>query len=688
LCKNKAKERGPFLTAPAFACKKKLILLHILTGDSMKKRDSDKNPFEKKNLVKLAPAAVVIAAVAAAGAQAGSSGKEVTAETREVVKSQDLESLLKTAYSYEAADDEAKEESLLKAGKNTSSSSKKKTSKISKKKSGIKKGSSKTLPVKTAASSGVGQGSTTTPTTEVPEGGYKDGTYQGSGTGFGGTITVQVTVSDGKITAVDILSASGETGSYFASAQGVVSKVLSSQSPNVDAVSGATYSSNGIIQAVQNALSQAGNSDSATPAATPTPTPTPKPAKKPKKDTSVSYKDGVYEGQAEGFDGTVTVKVTIKNGKIKKISNTNTDTPEFFNKAWKTIKSNVISRQSTSEIDTVSGATFSSHGILGALSQALSKADQSGTTDSKEEDITPTPTTVPDETVTPIPTEIPHPTKTPDNPSDEQPVVKLLKDGTYTGSAMGYSGKVNITLTIKDGKITEVTNTNSDTRSFFNKAWRSIQPKILEKQSTEGIDTVSGATFSSMGILDASKIALEQAKNTEVQPSITPEPTEAPDSTEKPEPTNTPKPTSVPEPTTAPEPTAVPEPTETPAPTSAPEPTDTPENSVTPEPTATPEPTPVPAGAYTDGTYTGIGEGNDGPDSVQVTVTISGGQIVGATYFSYDDEEYADTAWEGILGQVMGKQSADSVDTVSGCTYSSQGFIQAFRNALNQAKGA
>ena len=655
----------------------------------MKKRDSDKNPFEKKNLVKLAPAAVVIAAVAAAGAQAGSSGKEVTAETREVVKSQDLESLLKTAYSYEAADDEAEEESLLKAGKNTSSaSSKKKTSKISKKKSGIKKGSSKTLPVKTAASSGVGQGSTTTPTTEVPEGGYKDGTYQGSGTGFGGTITVQVTVSGGKITAVDILSASGETGSYFASAQGVVSKVLSSQSPNVDAVSGATYSSNGIIQAVQNALSQAGNSDFATPAATPTPTPTPKPAKKPKKDTSVSYKDGVYEGQAEGFDGTVTVKVTIKNGKIKKISNTNTDTPEFFNKAWKTIKSNVISRQSTSEIDTVSGATFSSHGILGALSQALSKADQSGTTDSKEEDITPTPTTVPDETVTPIPTEIPHPTKTPDNPSDEQPVVKLLKDGTYTGSAMGYSGQVNISLTIKDGKITEVTNTNSDTRSFFNKAWRSIQPKILEKQSTEGIDTVSGATFSSMGILDASKIALEQAKNTEVQPSITPEPTEAPDSTEKPEPTNTPKPTSVPEPTTAPEPTAVPEPTETPAPTSAPEPTDTPENSVTPEPTATPEPTPVPAGAYTDGTYTGIGEGNDGPDSVQVTVTISGGQIVGATYFSYDDEEYADTAWEGILGQVMGKQSADSVDTVSGCTYSSQGFIQAFRNALNQAKGA
>ena len=84
---------------------------------------------------------MVIAAVAAAGAQAGSSGKEVTAETREVVKSQDLESLLKTAYSYEAADDEAEEESLLKAGKNTSSASykRKKPTKIYKEKKWYKK---------------------------------------------------------------------------------------------------------------------------------------------------------------------------------------------------------------------------------------------------------------------------------------------------------------------------------------------------------------------------------------------------------------------------------------------------------------------------------------------------------------------------------------------------------------------
>ncbi|MFR8352358.1 MAG: FMN-binding protein [Blautia obeum] len=81
--------------------------------------------------------------------------------------------------------------------------------------------------------------------------------YQGSGTGFGGTITVQVTISGGKIASIEILSAAGETGPYFASAKGVISKMISGQTPNVDAVSGATYSSNGIIQAVQNALSKA-----------------------------------------------------------------------------------------------------------------------------------------------------------------------------------------------------------------------------------------------------------------------------------------------------------------------------------------------------------------------------------------------------------------------------------------------
>ena len=175
----------------------------------------------------------------------------------------------------------------------------------------------------------MGQGTTTTPTTSVPKDGYKDGTYQGSGTGFGGTITVQVTISGGKITAIDIVSAAGETASYLANAKGVISKMLAGQTPNVDAVSGATYSSNGIIQAVQNALSKAGNGNTKaekkkkkkTNKVTPTPTITPRPSKPkptvtPGEDETVYYKDGTYTAKAAGFQGPVTLTVVIKDGAI------------------------------------------------------------------------------------------------------------------------------------------------------------------------------------------------------------------------------------------------------------------------------------------------------------------------------------------------------------------------------------
>lgn len=227
-------------------------------------QQDDKKPEKRsgqtgKNLIKLLPAAAVIAAVTVSGLQPEVSAEETTKTVSgpksDVINAKELESLLTTAYSYDYAEvqeDFSSEES--------SDSQKEKTSAKKKAKTGrIKKGGAKVLPVKSAAASSQGQGTTTTPTTSVPEDGYKDGTYQGSGTGFGGTITVQVKVSGGKITAINVLSASGETGSYFASAKGVISKMISAQSPNVDAVSGATYSSNGIIQAVQNALSKAGN---------------------------------------------------------------------------------------------------------------------------------------------------------------------------------------------------------------------------------------------------------------------------------------------------------------------------------------------------------------------------------------------------------------------------------------------
>lgn len=592
----------------------------------------------KKNLIKLLPAVAVVIAIAAAGFQQNNevkSTKTVQASESKLVKSSELESLLTSAYFSDGESNEA-EDGFLKTKK-----SKSKKSKI--KKAGITSGKTRALPEKSAAASGQGQGTTTTPTTAVPEGGYKDGTYQGSGTGFGGTITVQVTVSGGKIASIDILSASGETGSYFASAKGVISRMISGQTPNVDAISGATYSSNGIIQAVQNALAKAGNT-TAKPVKTnkknnkknnnKTNTTT-KPVEIPKPSENTTYKDGTYTAEAEGFDGPVKVTVTIKNGKITNISNTNTDTKEYFNKAWTRIQPSILKKQAVYGVDAVSGATFSSNGILEAVQKALAKASVN---------ITPTATPVP--------------TATPTAPEPDVPG-SLYKDGTYTGRARGYSGFVTVTITIKDGKITEVSNTNTDTSSFFNKAWKKIQPSILQKQSAEGIDTVSGATYSSEGILGGAQKALAEALTT-----VTPEPT------------TTPKPTTTPEPTTAPEPTATPTPTA--APTATPEPT------AVPEPTVIPEPTAIPGAGYKDGTYTGTGEGFNGP--VTVTINVSQGNIVSAGYDGEDDEPEFSNAWNEIYNQVLGRQSADGLDTVSGATYSSNGLIQAFQSAVSQAK--
>lgn len=594
----------------------------------MKKQDKKNFP-DRKNYIKLLPAAAVIAAVTVTGVQ-GKAGisQKVQSESEDVKEAEELTGLLATAYSYDDFSDGTS------SSKAASSSSKKA------KKGGIKKGTAKTLPDESQKTSATGQGSTSTPTTSVPAGGYKDGTYQGSGTGFGGTITVQVTISGGKIASIDILSASGETPSYFASAQGVIDRMISGQTPNVDAVSGATYSSNGIIQAVQNALSKAGN-DSAAVSTTPTPTarPTVKPTAIPKPAANTTYKDGTYTAEAEGFDGLVKVTITIKNGKITKMTNTNTDTREYFSKAWSKIQPAILKKQGVYGVDTVSGATFSSNGILEAAQKALAKAETTARPTVK-------PTATP--AVTPKPTASPD---TPDTPVSE------YQDGTYSGRARGYSGFVTITVTIRDGRITEVTNTNTDTASFFKKAWKTLQPAIMEKQSADGIDTVSGATYSSQGILGGAQQALASAKITET-------------------PTETPTPTVTPEISVTP----------TPAPTTTPEATPTPEPTAVPTETPTPEPTEEPAGRYRDGTYTGSGEGNYGAGSVTVTVTISGGQIVEASYSTLDDEEYFDEAWNSIYNQVLGSQSADSLDAVSGATFSSQGIIQAFQNALNQAQ--
>ena len=404
----------------------------------------------------------------------------------------------------------------------------------------------------TAAAANAGNAAGSAPSvSKVSESGtWKDGTYTGSGKGFGGTISVKVTVKDGKISAIDVTSASGETASYFSKAKGIIPKMISGQTTNVDAASGATYSSNGIITAVRNALSKAETGKSSTKKKK-------KKNKKNKKKNSSSdnnnnnkapaegYEDGTYTGSAacsgEQFkEYSVTANVTIKNGKISavEVSSTakGTNLKQFMSRdEIKNLPSLIVSKNGTSGVDAVSGATYSSHAIFNAVNDALSKAKKNSsstekkeetTTEKKEETTTEkkeeTTTEKKEETTTEKKEETTTEKKeeTTENPDEG----KNYKNGTYKVSITCEPDEdedfdpytISMDITIKKDKITEISNitanTNSTNKAYTNDAKKGMVSKIVANGNADGVNTVSGATCSSKAIKDACQKAFNTAK--------------------------------------------------------------------------------------------------------------------------------------------------------------------------------
>ena len=406
----------------------------------------------------------------------------------------------------------------------------------------------------TAAAANAGNAGGSAPSvSKVSESGtWKDGTYTGSGKGFGGTISVKVTVKDGKISAIDVTSASGETASYFSKAKGIIPKMISGQSTNVDAASGATYSSNGIITAVRNALSKAETGKSSTKKKK-------KKNKKNKKKNNGSdsnnnnniaapaegYEDGTYTGSAacsgEQFkEYSVTANVTIKNGKISavEISSTakGTNLKQFMSRdEIKNLPSLIVAKNGTGGVDAVSGATYSSHAIFNAVNDALSKAKKNSsstekkeetTTEKKEETTTEkkeeTTTEKKEETTTEKKEETTTEKKeeTTENPDEG----KNYKNGTYKVSVSCEPDEdedfdpytISMDITIKKDKITEISNitanTNSTNKAYTNDAKKGMVSKIIANGNADGVNTVSGATCSSKAIKDACQKAFNAAK--------------------------------------------------------------------------------------------------------------------------------------------------------------------------------
>jgi len=107
-----------------------------------------------------------------------------------------------------------------------------------------------------AASSGTSSDSASSSVATFSGAQLKDGTYEGSADGYGGTTTVSVTVSGGQVTNITVVS-ENDTDRFFSQAESVLDDITSQQSLEVDTVTGATFSSAGLINAVANALQSA-----------------------------------------------------------------------------------------------------------------------------------------------------------------------------------------------------------------------------------------------------------------------------------------------------------------------------------------------------------------------------------------------------------------------------------------------
>lgn len=198
------------------------------------------------------------------------------------------------------------------------------------------------------------------------EGNFQNGIYTGTGEGYRGKVTVTVKVADGKITEL-VLDDYADDKYYMERAKNrIFQEMISRQNTDVDAVSGATYSSNGLIEAVNKAL---GNEEGE--------------GKKPEQEESEDKQsfieagrfqnltDGIYTGSADAFRGDVEVQVTVEKQKVTDISILSyCDTEEYFFRAAPAVIEQMKAEQSLN-VDAVSGATYSSNGIIHAVANAL-----------------------------------------------------------------------------------------------------------------------------------------------------------------------------------------------------------------------------------------------------------------------------------------------------------------------------
>ena len=309
-----------------------------------------------------------------------------------------------------------------------------------------------------------------------------DGTYEGSANGFSGKIKVSVVIKNQTIRSINILSNSDDEAFFNRAKEGVTASIIAKQSTDVDTVSGATYSSRGIINAVKDALSSSDGEEQTVVA---------------KGDFALN--DGYYEGTGNGFAGPVKLFIEIKDKSIVGIYIVKTsDDAGFFNRTKEGVTASILEKQST-DVDTVSGATYSSRGIIEAVSNAMEAAKKAkkGETDTETEDDPDKPDT--------------------SNASSYDGVVVCNPD--ESGAFTAYN--LHVKVMFQNGKIIAVSDVYGDGDSqndtYITKAVSGsskhpgVVTQIVNKNGIDGVDTVSGATCTSKAVLHAVDVVVKAA---------------------------------------------------------------------------------------------------------------------------------------------------------------------------------
>ena len=270
----------------------------------------------------------------------------------------------------------------------------------------------------------------------------------GTADGHNGPLTVAVTMDGDTITDVVVTDHTETEGLADPAISDVPAAIVETNSSDVDTVSGATITSNAIMDAVKDALNNNGGASGET-------------------------AGNVQVVEVEGAQGPMTVEVTLDddNTILDVVVTEHSETEGLADPALEEVPAAIVEANSTN-VDVVSSATITSEAIIEAVNIALGA-------DSTEEPST--------ETVE-------------------------YTDGTYTGTTDGFGGTLSVEVTVTDGAIANVVVTeHSESDGIADPAFEEVPAAIIEYNSTN-VDVASGATVSSNAIMRAVKDALEDAQ--------------------------------------------------------------------------------------------------------------------------------------------------------------------------------